>query len=122
MIFKTLSFLDLKFWFRIRTLPANQKILIQHSFQEIFGKYIFTLFLPGPRTYLVPGMTDCGVSLHCYGESQVDGAGHGDLSQRQNHTHQAQVAAVGQQARRVQYLILESFTLGKSTKYIPQFF
>ena len=67
-------------------------------------------------------MTDCGVSLHCYGESQVDGAGHGDLSQRQNHTHQAQVAAVGQQARRVQYLILESFTLGKSTKYIPQFF
>ena len=97
---------------------ASQSENIDSAF--VSGDIYF--FLSCPRTYLVPGMTDCGVSLHCYGESQVDGAGHGDLSQRQNHTHQAQVAAVGQQARRVQSLILESFTLGKSTKYIPQFF
>ena len=46
------------------------------------------------NTNLVEGMTDCGVSLHCYADCQVDGAGHGDLSQGQNHTDQAEEASV----------------------------
>ena len=44
-------------------------------------------------------MADSGVSLHGYAEGEVDGAGHGDLGQGQDHTHQAQVASVGLQAK-----------------------
>ena len=43
-------------------------------------------------------MADCGVALHGDGEGQVDGAGHGDLSQGQDHAHQPQETCVGQQA------------------------
>ena len=44
-------------------------------------------------------MADSGVSLHGNAEGEVDGAGHGDLGQGQDHTDQAQVASVGLQAR-----------------------
>ena len=44
--------------------------------------------------YLVEGMTDGGVPLHCYTDCQVDGAGHGDLSQGQDHAHQAEEPSV----------------------------
>ena len=70
--------------------------------ESIDSGFFFSPFFPfcaSPRTYLVPGMADRGVSLHCYAECEVDGARHGDLSHGQNHTHQGEVSRVGQQAR-----------------------
>ena len=43
-------------------------------------------------------MADSGISLHCNADCQVDGARHGDLGQRENHTDQAEEARVREEA------------------------
>ena len=46
-----------------------------------------TNILASSVSHLVERMADCGVSLHCYAEREVNGARHGDLRQGENNTH-----------------------------------
>ena len=49
-------------------------------------------------------MADSRVSLHCYADSQEDGARHGDLGQGQDHAHQAQEAGVREETEEYSFI------------------